>query len=671
MFMKKRFASQSVFFSPRALIALLLCAGAGGISLAFFRLEAAVSNNTLTFAERVAYQRAIEEVYWRHRIWPKENPQPKPPLDAVASPAQLEQKVEAYLRKSQFAAERRGSPIIASELQAEMDRMASHTKRPDVLRELFAALGNDPFVIAECLVRPIVAERLVADPMTDAKETSFRAKSRTPAAWLMGDSTGSFDFARDDMAANLDKRGYKLPDISLAADCTDDTWTATSALNAPDARSDHTLVWTGSEMIIWGGAFTDNEWHFFNTGGRYDPATDSWTPTSTTNAPFARWLHTAVWTGSEMIVWGGSQNTIPNIPGGRYNPTTDTWAPTSTTNAPTGRVHHTAVWTGAEMIVWGGYGWCGGSCRSNSGGRYDPNTDAWTATSTLNAPEARWLHNAEWTGSEMIVWGGTNETIYLNTGGRYNPNTDSWTATGVPNDVLGRIAHAAVWTGSEMIVWGGVDSTFNDCNTGGRYNPTADSWSATSTANEPQSRDSLAAVWTGSEMIVWGGIFCCPVIDFNTGGRYNLASDSWTSTTTVNAPFPRYSLQAHNFAVWTGSETIVWGGYNYEYKLFFNTGGRYCAQSGPTPTPTPTPAGITLSAAGRKVGGINTVRLTWSGATSANIDVYRNRALVVTTANDGSYTDSTGDTGRARYTYQICAAGTQTCSNTVRVSFRQ
>ena len=43
----------------------------------------------------------------------------------------------------------------------------------------------------------------------------------------------------------------------------------------------------------------------FNTGGRYNPSTDSWTATSTTNAPAARFVHTAVWTGSEMIVWGG------------------------------------------------------------------------------------------------------------------------------------------------------------------------------------------------------------------------------------------------------------------------------------------------------------------------------------------------------------------------------
>src|SRR6266446_2406937 len=117
----------------------------------------------LTFAERVAYQYAIEEIYWRHRIWPKENPRPKPPLDAVISREQIEKKVTDYHRKSQLLADERGRPITASELQAEMDRMAKHTKQPEVLRELFEAFGNDPFVIAECLARPLLTERLIFD----------------------------------------------------------------------------------------------------------------------------------------------------------------------------------------------------------------------------------------------------------------------------------------------------------------------------------------------------------------------------------------------------------------------------------------------------------------------------------------------------------------------------
>ena len=110
----------------------------------------------MTFAERVAYQRAIEDVYWRHRIWPKERPDPKPSLDAVMSQAQLEKKVADYLRKSQALEDYWQRPITAEQLQAEMDRMAKHSKQPEMLRELFEALGNDPFVIAECLARPVL-----------------------------------------------------------------------------------------------------------------------------------------------------------------------------------------------------------------------------------------------------------------------------------------------------------------------------------------------------------------------------------------------------------------------------------------------------------------------------------------------------------------------------------
>ena len=104
-------------------------------------------------------------------------------------------------------------------------------------------------------------------------------------------------------------------------------------------------------------------------------------------------------------------------PAGKYNPATNSWTATSTANAPSARSYHTAVWTGSEMIVWGGYA---SSAYLNTGGRYDPPTDTWTATSTTNAPEARYNHAAVWTGSEMIVWGGYNGD-YLNTGGQIRP----------------------------------------------------------------------------------------------------------------------------------------------------------------------------------------------------------------------------------------------------------
>ena len=207
------------------------------------------------------------------------------------SQAQLENKVAGYLRDSQALEDYWQRPITAEQLQAEMDRMARDTKQPEVLRELFEALGNDPAVIAECLARPILAERLIAD-LSAQDQTRHFESPRTDGLRTMS------------VATTLGQVVYTLPTIADADDppCTDDTWTATSTTNAPSARSVHTAVWTGSEMIVWGGAVTTTA---FNTGGRYNPSTDSWTATSTTNAPTARDCHTAVWTGSEMIVWGG------------------------------------------------------------------------------------------------------------------------------------------------------------------------------------------------------------------------------------------------------------------------------------------------------------------------------------------------------------------------------
>lgn len=116
-------------------------------------------------------------------------------------------------------------------------------------------------------------------------------------------------------------------------------------------------------MIVWGGA----GFLVYATGGRYAPATNEWSPTSTTgDAASARRLHSVAWSEGEMIVWGGIGG---GSSGGRYWPVADSWTATSIAGAPAARRHHTAVWTGlahSRMIVWGGFT----SSYSNTGGVY-------------------------------------------------------------------------------------------------------------------------------------------------------------------------------------------------------------------------------------------------------------------------------------------------------------
>lgn len=78
-------------------------------------------------------------------------------------------------------------------------------------------------------------------------------------------------------------------------------------------------MWTGSEMIVWGGQ--TNKGAYSNAGAKYIPSTDHRGRIKTTGAPSARRFHTGVWTGTEMIVWGGYNNSEGTLnSGGRYSP---------------------------------------------------------------------------------------------------------------------------------------------------------------------------------------------------------------------------------------------------------------------------------------------------------------------------------------------------------------
>ncbi len=370
-----------------------------------------------------------------------------------------------------------------------------------------------------------------------------------------------------------------------------DTWTEIRFPTFPmEGRLGATTIWTGTEMIVWGGEPVAAP---LQTGGRYNPTTRTWTATSTApGVPAGRYAHTAIWSGTEMIVWGGDDGSVAPSElnnGARYNPVTDTWQPTGLgPGVPSARREHTAVWTGGRMIVWGGMALVSGQYTpTNTGAAYNPANDTWTTLPTTGAPAARWAHVAVWTGTEMIVWAGTaNGTSGFNTGGRFKPSTMTWTATATAGAPSARLYTSVVWTGTRMIIWGG--GFFGLTNTGGRYDPVGNSWLPTSIGpGVPTPRLHVRAVWTGTEMMVWGGSESSGFVTA-TGGRYNPTSDTWVPTSTgASVPAAR---QGHT-AVWTGAEMIVWGGVGIGYM---NTGGRYSPAADswlPTSTGTSVPAG--------------------------------------------------------------------------------
>ncbi len=631
----------------------------------------------LDLEQRVQAQRAIEEVYSRHRIWPSENRTPKPALSVMMPDTAIRAKVVDYLRKSNALQAIWGSPITRDHLQSEIERMATHTREPQVLRELFDALHNDPVIIAETLARQALADRLirerykkderlhtsartravngassvsivsdlphVADEYFECASRPTLSRSRegrpgldeflfvedcerllgelnsgeipvvprprgsssqvvkeTDEGFIAGAilskqtdairigigfwpkvsfeswwSKQSRTTSRQPPAHSTD---YSMVEPRGAFSCLPGTWSPTSVVGAPAPRYMlNTGIWTGAELVVWGG-FDFVPYVFFQSGGRYNPAIDNWQATAIDGAPSPRNWHAAIWTGTEVIVWGGKTDVYFDT-GGRYNPTTDVWQATSVIGAPFARELHTAVWTGEEMIIWGGRRHDGSSyVYESSGGRYNPLSDTWSPTSVLNAPQGVVIGTAVWTGSEMIVWGGQyfsdGQWRAVNTGGRYDPESNLWASTSTVLAPAGRGWHSAVWTGSEMIVWGG-GSSIAFWNTGGRYDPGTDTWVETNQADAPSPRAGATAVWTGNEMVVWGGEAegGGQFVNLNTGGRYTPALDAWVPTSTAGAP----SERARHTAVWTGAEMIVWGGSNP--SECWDSGGRYCVSN--------------------------------------------------------------------------------------------
>src|SRR5690348_1058656 len=106
----------------------------------------------------------------------------------------------------------------------------------------------------------------------------------------------------------ITRRLLSLLPVILTATALADSWTAISLTNAPTARNAQSAIFTridGTDhMIVWGGQDSSMV-PFANTGGLWKRSTNQWTATTTMNAPSGREGQPAIWTGHEMIIFGG------------------------------------------------------------------------------------------------------------------------------------------------------------------------------------------------------------------------------------------------------------------------------------------------------------------------------------------------------------------------------
>jgi hypothetical protein len=316
-----------------------------------------------------------------------------------------------------------------------------------------------------------------------------------------------------------------------------------------DERVLPSVIWTGREVVVWGGE-EGSEGPRQSTGAAYDPARRRWRRIA--DAPIdARSHHVAVWTGVEMIVAAGSNPDDPSVDAGAYDPRRDRWR--RLPRAPIlGTGQATAVWTGEEMVVWTGSG--------NAGAAYDPCRDRWRgiAPSPL---EPRFGATAVWTGEEMIVYGGTRgSNLPFVDGAAYDPGRNTWRALTRPR--LPRLyRHVSVWTGREMLVWGPVLEVLGTKTALAAYQPRSDRWRALPAAPllpppECECNGGQTGIQAGSMLIIWSG-------SLDSAGPLALTfaprPDEWTRLPVAPSGAEERFGRFYPAMAWTGNEVVLVG----------------------------------------------------------------------------------------------------------------
>lgn len=245
-----------------------------------------------------------------------------------------------------------------------------------------------------------------------------------------------------------------------------DTWRMVNAEGAPLASFEGGAVTTiGDGIFFWGGYSPVDAGPALAEGGRFDLTTQTWQSIPTTGNPQPRIGPAGVAANDRLIVWGGLSQAFPSsltawlhVDGGDiYDPTAGTWTQIPSAPGDVGQREPAAVvWTGAELIVWGGEA-ASGELRGD-GAAYNPSTDAWRVIS--QGPSVRQDVVVLWTGREMLVCGGWTPVgdtgwlpEYVTQVWLYDPVLDRWR--------IEAVCDAPSWA-SGVPYWTGTDALFVD-----------------------------------------------------------------------------------------------------------------------------------------------------------------------------------------------------------------
>lgn len=341
-------------------------------------------------------------------------------------------------------------------------------------------------------------------------------------------------------------------------------------------RTDQATVWTGHQMLIWGGGSGTQGTQLHADGAGYDPVSKRWSllppgPLS------ARRDAAAVWTGNAMFVWGGYDDARRGSfhavnEGALYNPTTRQWRmlPPSPLSA---RVDATALWTGRDVVVIGGQ-----PAVTTPGGAYSDAAAYDLATNTwrrLPDPPVRYRHAVQQVvaltaGSDIYAWLPWDHVIQHKHSGsehvgmnvdRFDTSTDRWSAVNANGDVPAGV-NSPVWTGKEIIMLaaqlcpsscpGPLPGAY-----GWRYDRRTDAWSAI--AHGHGDAIDAQAVWTGAVLLAFNND---SYVSGDGGTIYPGDMEMWAPNRNrwTTLPMAPYAGESESIsAVWAGDRLLLWG----------------------------------------------------------------------------------------------------------------
>lgn len=390
----------------------------------------------------------------------------------------------------------------------------------------------DELAVTEMLDR--VAEFARTEPSQRFEPVVTEERRRRRPAWSAGlVAAVTIAVALAGVSVLLDDGGARRLDTSQPA-----VTTPSPAGVEPAGRHGAVSVWTGTELIVWGGSVNDPT-DSGPVGVALDPAANRWR--ALPPAPIAsRGGAAAVWTGTEMLVWGGVVNDALATDGAAFDPRTNQWRLIASQPFE-GAMRAAAVWTGTEMLVVSGQ-----VPRTTTA--YNPATDRWRRLADPPGASLMPYPEVVWTGSEavMILWSSTprggppaagpatgpNSGMYV---AAYSPASGQWARlpdVAMTDGTLPRVA----WTGREVLV---LQASLP----GAAWNPVTRTWRPL--APMPTSAvTSAPVIWTGRVALVWSRA--------EQGFTYDPAADAW-------APFDAGGgRRAGTVAAWADGLLVSW-----------------------------------------------------------------------------------------------------------------